>query len=218
MKTIALFFGLFFITNSFAQNVSDINPSNRFFIGTSFHSNITGAKNLGMGLRLSTGYHITENMTLLFSTGYMTSYTDPHSAIQQRNYEYSIDDYITVTNFFGRQDHKFIPIDFSFRYNFDLWGVQPYAEINAGWDYNINSGNFSYSTETRIGSTNELLESTTGVFNNLYNTPATGFSSLRTGFGLGVLVPVTGQLKLDFSYQFTSGNNSIGIGMNLNIK
>lgn len=218
MKTIALCFGLFFVANSFAQDISVTNPSNRFFLGTSFHSNITGAKNLGMGLRLSAGYHISENITFLFSTGYMTSFTDPNSSIQQRNYENSINDYITITNFSGRQDHKFIPIDFSFRYNFDLWGVQPYAELNAGWDYYINSGNYSYSTETRIESSNELLESTSGVFNQLYKTPDNGFSSLRTGLGLGVLVPVTGQMKLDFSYHFMSGNNSIGIGMNLNIK
>lgn len=171
-----------------------------------------------MGLRLSVGYNLNENMTFLFSTGYMTSYTDPYSSVQQRTYEYSINDYITTTNFTGRQDRKFIPIDFSFRYNFDLWGVQPYAQLNLGWDYFTDSGNFSYSTETRIESTNELLQSTTGIFNKLFNTPASGFSSFRTGLGLGVLVPVSGQLKLDFSYYYTSHNNSIGIGMNLNIK
>ena len=218
MKTVALFLGLFFVTNSLAQDISVTNSSNRFFIGTSFHSNITGAKNLGMGLRLSAGYNITENMTFLFSTGYMTYYTDPHSAIQQRSYESSIDDYITITNFSGRQDHKIIPIDFSFRYNFDLWGVQPYAKLNFGWDYYFNSGNYIYSSETRVESTNELLESTYGIYNKLYNTPDHGFSSLRTGFGLGILVPVTDQLRLDFSYQFMLGNNSIGIGMNFNIK
>jgi hypothetical protein len=218
MKIVVVLLSLLFLSSSFAQNVQITNPSNKFFIGTSFKSNINGAKNIGMGLRLSAGYNLNENLTFLISTGYMTNYTDPQSFIQQRTYEYTIDDYIVTKNSFGRKDHKFIPIDFSFRFNFDLWGVQPYAELLVGWDYNLNSGNYSYSSETRIESTNELLQSTNGIYNELYNSPKTGFSALRTGLGLGVIVPVTGQLRLDLSYQFMSGNNSIGIGMNYNIK
>lgn len=213
MKTIVLFFSLLVVTNSFAQDVSLNDSGNKLYFGTSFHSNITSSKNLGMGLKVSLGYNITDNLSVDFSTGYMTSFTDPHYYLQGRNYDESSQDYIVSSYTLGRMDHEFIPINFSVNYKFDVWGVQPYASMIFGYNYYF-SRNFTHSSEKKYESTNQLIESSSGIYNRNNN----GFGPFHMGLGAGVLVPISNQIKLDFSYQFINHINSFGFGLNYRLK
>ncbi|MBK7230237.1 MAG: hypothetical protein IPH97_15520 [Ignavibacteriales bacterium] len=217
MKTIVLFFSLLIVTNSFAQDVTTTELGSKFYLGTNFYSNITGDKNLGMGLKVSLGYSITENLSVDFSSGYMTSFTDPHTN-SYRVQDESGSDYIIETHKLGRMDHQFIPINLSVNYKFDLWGVQPYTSLMLGYDYYLNSGNFTFSSEKKYESTNQLIESSSGLYNEIFDTPKAGFASFHMGLGVGVLVPVSNQIKLDFSFQRFSNVNSIGVGLNYRIK
>ena len=181
MKTIVLFFSLLIVTNSFAQDVTTTELGSKFYLGTNFYSNITGAKNLGMGLKVLLGYNITDNLSVDFSTGYMTSFTDPHYYLQGRNYDEISQDYIVSSYTLGRMDHKFIPINFSVNYKFDVWGVQPYGSMIFGYDYHF-SGSFTESSEKKYESTNQLIESSSEIIDRMSN----GFGSLHIGLGAGL--------------------------------
>lgn len=220
MKTILRLFVFVFSFNlSFSQVISVDDSSNMFYVSTSLRSNLSGASNLGMGLRVSAGYNINDDFSLMLSTGYMTSYTDPNSYITSRGWDNSAGDFLITTISNGRKEHRFIPVDLSLKYNFNVFGIQSYALVQAGWEFYINEGNYSVSTQTRYESSNELMESTNGLASDLYNVPKT---NARFGFGLGfgVLIPVTKSMKLDMSYLYLSnlGIHSIGLGLNFGIK
>ena len=61
MKTFLVFILLCTFSISFAQEISGNIETEKYFIATSFRSNITGASNLGMGLKLSLGYNINDD-------------------------------------------------------------------------------------------------------------------------------------------------------------
>lgn len=217
MRTIFVFLSFVFVTNSFSQDVTTTELGSKFYLGTNFYSNITSSKNLGMGLKVSLGYNITEDLSVDISSGYMTSFTDPLT------YTYIVQDgssnnYIVETHKYGRRDYKYIPINLSINYKFDVWGVQPYASLIFGYDYQLDLGNFSYSNEKKYESTNQLIESSSGVYNEIFNSPKSGFSSFHLGAGAGVLIPVSDQIKLDLSFQRFGNVNSIGVGLNYRFK
>lgn len=213
MRTIFVFLSLLFVSNSFAQNITTTEIGSRFYLGTNFYSNITSSKNLGMGLKVSLGYNITEDLSVDISSGYMTSFTDPHYYLHERVFEETSQDYIVSGSTLGRMDHKFIPINLSINYKFDVWGVQPYASLIFGYNYYINSGNVTYESEKKYESTNQLIESSSEIIKM-----SNGLGSFHMGFGAGVLVPISSQIKLDFSFQRIGHINSIGIGLNYRIK
>lgn len=165
-----------------------------------------------MGLKVSLGYNITEDLSVDISSGYMTSFTDPHYYLHERVYEETSQDYIVSGSTLGGRDHKFIPINLSVNYKFDVWGVQPYASMIFGYDYHF-SGSFTESSEKKYESTNQLIESSSEIIKN-----SNGLGSFRMGLGAGVLVPISNQIKLDFSFQRIEHINSIGIGLNYRIK
>ncbi len=213
MKTIVLFFSLLIVSSSFAQDNSLNDSGSKFYFGTSFHSNITSSKNLGVGLKVLLGYNITDNLSVDFSTGYMTSFTDPHYYLQERSFDESSQDYIVSSYTLGRMDHKFMPFNLSINYKFDVFGVQPYASMIFGYDYHF-SGNSTHLSEKKYESTNQLIESSSEIINGMSN----GFGPFHMGLGVGVLVPVSNQIKLNISYKFISGINSLGVGLNYRIK
>lgn len=219
MKAFLVFTLICAFSISFAQNISSNNGNEKFFISTSFNSNLTGATNLGIGLKLSVGYNINEDFSIMASSGYMTSFTNPYGYTQYRIWDSNTNDFLLSTISNGRQDHKFIPVDLTFRYNFNVLGVQTYAQVKAGWDFELNEGNYNVTTFTKYESSNQLIESTSGLANDIYNIPKTG-ANFGLGYGLGVLVPVTNSFKLDLSYLYLSnrGVHSIGLGLNLGIK
>jgi len=217
MRTIFVFLSFLFITNSFSQNVATTDLGSKFYLGTNFYSNINSSKNLGMGLKVSLGYNITEDLSVDISSGYMTSFIDPLT------YIYIVQDGSSSNNIIetiktGRVDQKFIPINLSVNYKFDVWGVQPYASLIFGYDYQLNSGNFTYEREKKFESTNQLIESSSGIYNEIFNSPKSGFSSFYIGIGAGVLIPVSNQIKLDLAFQRIGNLNSIGLGLNYRFK
>ncbi|MCU0342561.1 MAG: hypothetical protein MUF28_01925 [Ignavibacterium sp.] len=204
---------------SFAQQIPDNIQTEKYFISAGFRSNITNASNIGMGLKLSFGYNINDDFSLLFSSGYMTSYTNPYSYTAYRIWDSNANDFLVSTFSSERQDHRFIPVDLSLRYNFNVFGLQSYALVQAGLAFPLNQGNYRVSTLTKYESSNQLIESTSGLASDLNGFSKTG-PTFGMGFGFGALIPISNSLKLDASYLFLTnpGMHSIGLGLNFGIK
>ena len=219
MKTFLVFILFCSFSISFAQEISGNIETEKYFIATSFRSNLTESSNLGMGLKLSFGYNINDDFSLLISSGYMTSYTNPYSYTAYRIWDSNVNDFLLSTYSSERQDNRFIPVDLSLRYNFNIFGLQSYALAQAGWDFHLNQGNYRVSTLTKYESSNQLIESTSGLASDFNGFSKTG-PTFGMGFGFGALIPISNSLKLDASYLYLTkpGIHSIGLGLNLGIK
>ncbi len=219
MKTVFVFMLICAFSISSAQEISNNVETDKYFISTSVRSNITGASNIGMGLTLSLGYNINQNFSFLLSSGYMTSYTNPHTYTSYRTWDSNANDFLISTYSSGRKDHQFIPVNLSFRYNITVSGFQPYVSVMAGWSFLLNEGNYSVSTVTKYESSNQLIESTSGMASD-QNGYSKTVSTFGMGLGFGAMIPVSSSLKLDVSYLYFSnpGIHSIGLGLNFGIK
>lgn len=220
MKKYILIIVFYSFTTSFAQNDTVYNSYEKFFITPTVNYNLPG-----MGIKLNLGYNISKHFSVILSSGYMTSFTDPHSYIQGSVWDDNSKDYIETTYSDAEQTHQFIPITLALRYNLNVFGVQTYALYQAGWNYFFNEGNYDVTILTKYKNSNQVIESKTVKAKDIYNFSMAG-SSLGGGIGAGILIPMTDLLKIDFSYLYyvinyknsTMRIQSLGLGLNYNIK
>ena len=219
MKTIVLFLLIISFTVSFAQIDSVNRQQQKLYLITSYKSNISGSSKPGMGFKLGIGYKIGGHFSLILSTGYMTSYSDPYRYTQQRSWDFAAQDYLETTMSHERQDNKYVPVDLSLRYNFDVFGVQSYAFYEAGWHFWIDEGNYIVTRITKYEKSNKIIETKSDLASNWYNISETS-ASIGSGVGLGILIPVSTSINIDLSYSLLRNQalHSIGLGINIGIK
>jgi len=218
MKKFVLIIVFYSITTVFAQNDTVNSSFYKFFITPSFKYNLPGA-----GFKLSVGYNIMNDFSIILSSGYMTLFRNSHSGLQESRWDDIAKDYLETTSYHGDYTRQFIPVDLSLRYNFEVWGVQSYVSYQAGWNYFFNEGTYNVTLVTKYKNSNQITNTKSGKAADIYNYSKTN-SSFGDGLGFGVLVPLTDIMKIDFSCSFlrlsTSGPIvlSLGAGLNFVIK
>ena len=202
---------------SYSQdNTPDSTMPSRFFMNMSFSGNLNSSAKTGLGLRLALGYKLTDNLSIMLSSGYMSSFIDPESRLQQRSYDYTSNSYFATTYSYGSRKIEVIPIELSLRYHFDFNGIKPYIMYSIIQDYVFNEGNYDAAIQTKNESTGEIVNSMSGNAYDLFNWKQEGFGELGSRLSIGVLIPVMNKLNLDISYSFYSGRgiHSFSVGFN----
>ena len=205
-----------FHTNT--QNDSASNAFERFFITPSINYNLPG-----VGIKLNIGYNISRHFSIMLSSGYMNSFTNSYSYLQQIGWDYNYKEYTETYIQNAEQEHQFIPIDMSLRYNLNVFGVQTYGLYQAGLNYFLKEGNYNITKLTKYQNSDQIIESSTDKATNIYNLPKTS-TSWSSGIGVGTLIPFTNSYKIDISYSYYFINyhslrvQSLGLGFNINIK
>ena len=222
MKKFIIIIVFYSFTISYAQNDSVNNNSiERFFITPTFKYNLPG-----IGIKLNLGYNISRHFSVILTSGYMSSFTDPHSYIQESIWDDNSKDYIETTYSDAEQTHRFIPIDLSMRYNYSVFSVQSYIFYQAGMNVFLDEGNYNVAIVTKYKKSNQMIESKTVKATDIYD-----FSRARLnlggGIGVGILIPITDLLKTDISYTYNIINynsssmmriQSLGLGLKIIIK
>ena len=218
MKKFIIIITFYSLTITYAQNDSVNSISiERFFITPTFRYNLPG-----IGIKLNLGYNISEHFSIILSSGYMTSFTDSYSDLQESRWDDNAKDFIETTSFHAEHTHRFIPVDLSLRYNFYVFGVQYYIMYQAGWNFLFNEGAYNVTLVTKYKNSNQIIATKTGEAADIYNYSKTN-SSFGNGLGFGVLVPLTDLLKIDISFSYIHINYgidvlSLGAGLNFFIK
>ncbi len=216
MKKIVLIMFLFSFTISYAQNDSVYNSVERFFITPTINYNVPG-----IGSKLSFGYNISEHFAILLSSGYNTLFLNSSSGIQQYEWYDIANDYKETFYSNTKYTRQFILVDFSLRYNFDVFGIHSFILYQTNWNYFFNEGTFDVTLVRKYRNSNQVIETKTGKAADIYNYSKT-HSSFGNGLGVGVYVPLTVLLKLDMSCSVLNLDNtgiiSLGAGLNIVIK
>ncbi len=218
MKKFILIVTLFSFTNSYAQNDSVYNSIESIFITPTINYNIPG-----IGTKLILGYNISNHFAVILSSGYMTLFINSSSGLQQYEWIHDASDYNDTYYSNSKHTRKFIPIELSLRYNFDVIGAHSYILYQVGWNYFFNEGSYNVTVITKNRNTNQVIETKTDKATDIYNYSKT-YSSFGNGLGVGVFVPLTDLFKLDISCSFLKLGEtgptliSIGVGFNISIK
>ena len=221
MKKYFIIIVFYSFTFSFAQNDSvNNNSTEKFFITPTINYNLPG-----IGIKLKLGYNISNYFSIILSSGYMTSFTDPHSYIQKSIWDNNSKDYIETIYSDAEQTHQIVPIDLSLLYNFNVLGVQSYIFYQADLNFFLDEGNYDVTIVTKYKNSNQIIESKNGKAADIYNIAKTN-SSFGGGIGTGILVPITDLVKIDISYLYNIINyknstmriQSLGLGMRIIIK
>jgi len=219
MKKLVLIIVCYSFTISYAQNDSvNNNSTESFFLTPAISYNLPG-----IGIKLNLGYNISKHFSLLVSSGYMKSFTDSYSYLQQSIWDYDAQDYIETTYTDAERTHQFIPIDLSLRYNFNVFNVQSYIFYQAGWNFFLDDGNYNVSIVTKYRNSTEIIKSRNGKATDIYNISKTS-SSYGNGIGVGIFIPLTNLLTIDISYSRSGLKNpgvmvqSLELGLNIPIK
>lgn len=207
------------LTISYAQNDSvNNNSTGSFFVTPAFSYNFPGA-----GIKLNLGYNISKHFSILLSSGYMTSFTSSHSYLQQSIWDDNVKNYKETTYSDAEHTHKFVPIDLSLRYNFNVFGVQSYIFYQLGQDYFFDEGNYNVYIVTKYHNSNQIINSRNGKASEVHDI-AKNYSNSGKGIGAGILIPINSSFKIDISYSLLGVLypgllvQSLGLGLNYLIK
>lgn len=220
MKNILFFISFLVLAKvSYAQGThSDKLNLNPIFVEASFRTNITNSTKVGFGVRISGGYSITDNLSLLISTGYMSSYSVDRSFVSERYFDFNLGQYISTARYESGRQYQMVPLDLSIKYSFPVFGIKSYALLRGGWDFMFNYSNYDVTTVTKNESTNQILETKNGKassFSNLSNS----INDFGLGLGGGALIPLNRNLNLDVSYLLFTNSlypsiHSVAVGIN----
>jgi len=223
MKIILLLIPFLFISEKDYSQVLSGGETARspLYIGAALSANITTANKIGTGIRFSGGYPISDNFTLVFSTGYMTSYSNERTRIIQRMYDVNTNQINSTTQYESERKFQIVPASLYLKYSIPLLGVKTYALIGGGVDFMFNYGNYTVTTEKRNETTNQILESRSGSAESILGI-SNNTNNFGIGLGAGILIPVADNINLDISYlllqnSFNPTIHSIGAGVNFGL-
>lgn len=214
MRKFCVFIILFsFTVVSHAQEISsDEHP---YILESSIRTNLTYSSKVGLGIRISGGYNISKNFSILISTGYMSSFADKRSYVSDAHYDFESKQYIKTTRFESEREFQMIPLDLSLKYSFPVFGIRTYLLVRGGWDFMFNYGDYDINIVKKKESTNEILETKSGKATDLPDS----INEFGLGLGGGILVSLYENLNLDISYLLFTNSlypniHSIAAGIN----
>lgn len=213
MKHSVVVFFIFLLSVSVYSQ--DHQSKNNFLFSGSFGTNISNAKRAGVAVKISGGYVLFENFSLLLTTGYMTSYSNAKTINTERSFDYNSDQYIVTLQHREERQFKFIPIDLSLRFSFPISSISAYAVVKGGYDFMIDNGNYNVVVEKRYESSNELIEQQSSNASDFYKESD---SDWNLGLGCGILIPIMKATSVNIYYQVQDNSlyptiHSIGAGI-----